>query len=280
MDFPRCETLVTQYLLGQDWQLADARALALDIWQDLSGREQSVQDPVKFIQTQAALHYAVILHNLLSEPSSGPRERAWAELKTWLTKNAPLLATDSTAQDELVQETLIELHSKLAANPLNAPRALWGYLLQTMRHKRTDHHRRATAVKRGDDTLLSLEELNDEDADEQTSAWQETVAVANALRTDPRDIENQVTDQDLRARLQTLFRAHLRSEMQIQVAEAHFLDGLSPQEIAELLGKRPHEIRLIKARVVKILRALPPPARQELYEILEKFEGKKDSDNE
>jgi RNA polymerase sigma factor (sigma-70 family) len=265
MDFSLCQTLVTQTLLAQGWQLADPHTLAQEIWLNaapLSPRE---------IAKQLPFHYAPHLYAICAEPKHPDFSQAWEELKSWLTKHVPLFTEDPAEQDELVQETLIELHSRLPANPLKAPRALWAYLLQIMRNKRTDHHRRATAVKRGDDTLLALEDLTPAHADppqaaDEGASWEET----RGPHTDPRETENQVTDQDLRQRLSTLFRTHLRSETQIQVAEAHFLDGLSPQEIAGLLGKRPHEIRLTKARVVQILRALAPPVRQELFEILDR----------
>lgn len=264
MDFFKFETLVTKYLDDQGWQIVDVPPLAQEIWQTLDGQNPSAQEATKFIGTQITLRYAVRLYEVCRQPTHPHFPRAWEELKTWLTKNAPLFTADPTEQDELVQETLIELHHRLPSDPLNAPRALWAYLLQIMRNKRTDHHRRATAVKRGDDTLLSVEELNENHAEGPTT-WEET----QGPQTDPRDTENQVTAQDVRIRLQTLFQTHLRSDMQIQVAEAHFLDGLSPQEIAELLGKRPHEIRMIKARIVQTLRELPPSVHQELLEILD-----------
>lgn len=270
MDFLACQTHITQALLAQGWQLANPQMLAQEIWRNdepLSVRE---------ITKQLPFHYAAQLYALCRAPEHPDFSQAWEEVKSWLTKNAPLLTTDSAEQEDLVQETLIELHTRLPDDPLKAPRALWAYLLQIMRNKRTDHHRRATTVKRGEDELLSLEELNASSTDDPPTTWEDT----QGPQTNPRDTEDQVTAQDLRQRLATLFQTHLRSETQIQVAEAHFLDGLSPQEIADLWGKKPHEIRMTKARIVQTLRELPPAARQELFEILDKLEGENKPEHE
>ncbi|HNB54708.1 MAG TPA: sigma-70 family RNA polymerase sigma factor [Anaerolineales bacterium] len=270
MDFSALQTHITEALLAQGWQLADPHTLAQEIWlndETLSARESTKQLP---------FHYAAHLYAICRAPEHPDFSQAWEELKNWLTKNVSLFTTVPAEQDDLVQETLIELNTRLPSNPLKTPRALWAYLLQIMRNKHTDHHRRATAVKRGEDNLLSLEDLNDASGNETATSWEEI----HGTQTNPRATEDQVTAQDLRQRLVTLFQTHLRSENQIQVAEAHFLDGLSPQEIADLWGKKPHEIRMIKARIVQTLRDLPPTARQELFDILDKFGEEKDSDYE
>ncbi|MCB9134679.1 MAG: sigma-70 family RNA polymerase sigma factor [Anaerolineales bacterium] len=272
MDFSDLQTHITQALLAQGWQLADPHALAQEIWAALNAPALSPQAITK----QLSFYYAAHLYIICRTPEHPNSSQAWEELKRWLTKNAPLFTTVPAEQDDLVQETLIELHTRLPDDPLKAPRALWAYLLQIMRNKRTDHHRRATAIKRGEDELLSLEEVNASSTHDAPTTWEET----HGPQTDPRATEDQVTAQDLRQRLTILFQTHLRSAAQIQVAEAHFLDGLSPQEIADLWGKKPHEIRMTKARIVQTLRELPPAARQELFEILDKLEGENESEHE
>jgi DNA-directed RNA polymerase specialized sigma24 family protein len=77
-----------------------------------------------------------------------------------------------------------------------------------------------------------------------------------------------VSDQEVRRQLRQFGLEHLPTELQRQVFEAHFLDGLTPAEIAGLLGKQPHEIRLIKARTVKKIKELSPTAMQQLLEII------------
>ncbi len=265
MDFSACENIVTQYLLGQDWQLVNGHTLGLALWQEAETRKLPAEERAQFFRVQIPLCYAVHLYEICRQPSHEYHPRAWNELSIWLFKNGQKIVADEAEREEIVQETLIEFERRLPTNPLQAPRALWAYLLKTMQNTRTDRHRRRSAIKRGEEATLYLEEMEKDNNTEEADAWQETIGT---LQTAPRDTENQVTELEVRSRLQALFRKHLRSELQIQVAEAHFLDGLSPQEIAGLMHKLPHEVRLVKARIVQVLRNLPPDDHAELHNIL------------
>lgn len=255
MDLPQCEHLVAQYLLGQDWQLADPQALARAIWEDLTRQKRPPAHPVAFVRLQTAFYYAAVLHEALCAPPGERHDRAWDEVKAWLFKNIGRITADPLDQEEVVQETLIELHKRLPAHPLKAPRALWTFLLKTMRNRRTSLHRQESAIKRGGNALRSLEDLND----------QEHLPAPPAETPDP---ETNVTEQDLHQRLRAFFQKHLPTDLQRQVAEACFIEGHSPMDVAALLGKQPHEVRLVKTRIVQTLRSLPPEARRELYSLL------------
>jgi RNA polymerase sigma factor (sigma-70 family) len=171
----------------------------------------------------------------------------------------------------LIQETLAALKPQLLKTPLQTPYTFLAYAAQAMQHKQIDLVRQRTSQGRDIRKQESLEEL------EETKAfWEKEIS---EQKEDWRTMERAVSDAEVRRQLQAFFRRHLPTDLQWQVAEAHFLDGLSPIEIAGLMGKRPHEVRMVKARIVAQLRMLPPDARQELLTILSPL-NKGSSDDE
>jgi RNA polymerase sigma factor (sigma-70 family) len=169
--------------------------------------------------------------------------------------------------EDLVQETLIELQQQLlrpaAQQPaIKAPWAFFVYSLQVLRNKAIDRERRETAeVHGGGVTILSLEEM-------------ETVLPGEEAALRPRDdlqqrhTEEIVSEKQREEQLIAFFEEVLPTDLQRQVARATFVDELKPSEIAALLGKQPHEIRQVKARILDTLRNLPPDQRQRLLDIL------------
>ncbi len=264
-DYARCCQCVRQYLTAQGWQLADPLELASQIWQDLSAPLPSESTAVKAIQTQVWQRYAVFLHENCRQPGSDRCEQAWTELYRWLRQQAHRFTADRDEQDSLVQLAISDLQARLEQSPLKAPRALWAYALQTMRAKMIDEHRRRTAVMRGDGLELSLEEISAGQSGPAESDWEEHIS---DHETSERSVEDHVANEQVRQQLRDFFRTHLATDLQLRVAEEHFLNGLSPQEIARLLGKKPHEIRMIKARIVQTLHHLPPEAHRKLLDIL------------
>ncbi len=260
-------------MLGQGWGLISPAVLAVQIWDDLQKRNVVQTTDEQMLKTIVWQQYAVILHDACCRPHNDEQyQLAWHEFSVWLTKQAYQVTSHLQEQEDVVQETLIELQSKLRQKGLRAPRTLWAYALQTQRRKQIDMHRKRTAKKRGEDKIVSLEAIGTDDAE---SRWEEKLAVSvtdlAALEdngVNRRGIENEMADQEIEEQLQIFFQQHLPTPLQRQVAAAFFLDGLAPKEIAALLGKKPHEIRLLKARVVKRLRNLPPSQRQELLQIV------------
>lgn len=267
-----CEYVVRAYLAGQGWSLVDAAELSDAIWQDLRGK-----GPVgaQAVQTAVWEHYAVVIHDHCRRPASDQHDAAWSELKAWLARQAPKVNDDPRDQEEIVQETLIDLERRLDETPLHAPRALWAYALATLKRNDVDLYRKRTAEKRGEGKVGSLEGLaaayqEEEDA----GSWEESLQAAGQ-RPGERSTERTVVEREVREQLQALFREYFSSEWQLRVAEAHFLDDLRPAEIAELTGKSPHEIRMVKARAVRKLRNLPADERERLLEILAGAEEEK-----
>jgi RNA polymerase sigma factor (sigma-70 family) len=254
-----CLFLTEQYLQGQGWALVDPAEMAAEIWRELAGQGLQGTTAVNAVNTGIWLRYAGCLYHLCRQPGATGYPAAWGELRSWLLRQSGQVTSDNQRQEELVQEVLITLSDRLTTVTLQAPRAFWAYSLQILRNKHIDLHRRAKAVKRGDDSVLSLEEMHDE------NDWQETLAANQEASRESEDI---VADAEIRQQLKALFQQHLGSELQRQVAEAHFLDGLSPVEIGALMGKPAHEIRLVKARVVNTLRHLPTAASRQLDTIL------------
>lgn len=174
---------------------------------------------------------------------------------------------DPRDQQEIVQEALVDLQNRLDASPLDTPRALWAYALAVLKRQDVDLHRRRTAEKRGEGKVGSLEGLAAAQGDEEANNWEESLQEAGQ-RPRERSTERAVADREVREQLRAFFQEHLSSSWQLRVAEAHFLDALSPSEIAGLTGKTPHEIRMMKARAVRTLRNLPAAERQRLLDIL------------
>ena len=264
-DKARCHHIVQQYLQRHNWQLIDSHSLAGHIWEDASAENLSGEAAVEFTQTQVWQRYAVLLHDLCRQNESNLHERAWDELSAWLSEQAHRFTPNSDERNTLVQETAADLYRHLEKSPLKSPRAFLAYALSTLRRKNIDLHRRETAIKRGSNDALYLEEMETGHADEDKPHWEDTISDAeNRVQS----TEQAFVTKEFRQKIQAFLREHLATDLQIQVTEAHFLDGLTPKEIAQLMGKKPHEIRMAKARAVQALRSLPPGARQELLRLI------------
>jgi len=268
LDRTFCEYVVRSYLGGQSWSLVDAAELADAIWGDLSRKELARQEAVQTVETATRERYAALIHDLCRQPASAQQNAAWSELKAWLARQAPRVNDDPRDQEEIVQEALIDLRQGLEESPLRKPRAFWAYALLALKRKSIDLHRKRTAEKRGEDRVRSLEGLSaDVEEDEVLGSWEEGVQETDQ-RLNERTTERSVVKREVRAQLRAFFERHFSSSWQLRVAEAHFLDGLQPAEIAGLTGKTPHEIRMVKARAVRKLRNLPADERERLLEIL------------
>jgi RNA polymerase sigma factor (sigma-70 family) len=252
---------VIRYLLGQGWQLANPAVLAGEVWQALAGRHLAGPAAIEAVYNQVWLHYAALLHGHCRQDTPV----AWAELSRWLQQQAHSYHPND--REPLVQETILNLQRRLRAGPLDTPRAFLGYALTALRHRHIDLHRRRTAARRRQDRQLPLADLETGRPEQELVNWEDVNTAGSG-----RETEEAVADQQARHQLRAFFRAHLASAWQRRVAELHYLEDLSPAEIAPLLGKRPHEVRLIKARLVQNLRDLPPSAQQELQAILSGFD--------
>lgn len=273
IDQSDCVYVVTQYLLGQEWGLISPQDLAKQITLQLP-TASCTQDN---IHKQVWLTYGAVLHDSCCDPQGKLYEKAWGELKTWLERRIPGLHPQPEEPEVILQETLAVLHQKFLSDRLNMPMTLFAYALQVLRNKNIDYSRRQAAVWRGGGNELYLEELEAEQMDADAS-WEDKLAANSDA---PPGVEKIVIDEDISQRLREFFQKHLPSPLQYEVAVAHFVDGLSPIEIAGLMGKRPHEIRLAKARVVKALRILPPEIRQELLSLLDAIDfSEKGAENE
>jgi RNA polymerase sigma factor (sigma-70 family) len=244
--------------------LLDPAELAQELYPEVVAAIGRGQPAERTLQNAVWQRYGAHLYNCCCDRLSPHYQRAWTELGQWLERQAPRLVAAYADQQELVQETLIDLEAAFGRAALSQPYTLWAYALQALRHRSIDRSRRDKAFKRGEGLELSLEEVK-ADPEEGDGGWEERLAPADAER---REVEAQVTGEDTYRRLQRLFRDSLATPLQILVAEAHFLEGLTPQEIAARLGKQPHEIRQLKARIVHTLRHLPPERYQELMALL------------
>ncbi|MEW5989511.1 MAG: sigma-70 family RNA polymerase sigma factor [Chloroflexota bacterium] len=262
-----CAYVVTQFILGQRWRLVDHAEMAARIWAEVRDRGLAGPAAVQTVQQMALQLYARLLHDACRQPAGGQRERAWLELGRWLTRHAARLTDDPAGQDELVQETLASLQNRLATAPLDAPQTLWAYALRSLHNRQVDHHRRQAAAKRRQSKVVRLE---DTPAGPDSDDWQEKVAAPSDRQA---DLEGALVKKEIRLQLRVFLRANLPTTLQQRVAELHFLEGLSPAEIAPLLGKEPHEIRLVKARVVQTLRNLRPELQNRLLRLLEGGNG-------
>lgn len=272
LDKSQAILLVSQYVHTQDWQLVDAVQFAETLWL-VSGSEATKNA----IETQIWQRYAAILHETCRQSNGAAYQRAWHELDSWLRRQWRVLPRQPQEQDEALQETLAALQIQLEKNSLKAPRAFLVYALQTLRRTVIDLERKKTAVSRGgDQEIVSWEELHENGPDQPAAPIQPEAAVPGNFE---RRVEYVVSEREVRAKLKIFFSQHLKSEQQILVAELLFLDGLHPKEIGELLHKEPHQIRMIKSRIVQTLRSLPPADQQELLRLLDKANGEESDES-
>ncbi|MCA9950129.1 MAG: sigma-70 family RNA polymerase sigma factor [Anaerolineales bacterium] len=261
-----CTYHVTQFMLGQAWQLVEPHVLAAAIYVDLRERGLDGAAAVQAIRPQILGRYAVIVYERCCDPTHVHNSRAWQELRGWLQKQTYNIAIHVNDREDVLQETMLQLQTTLDNAGLAVPRTLWMYALQVLKRKAIDMYRVDTAVSRGGGTItLSLEDMSAEGIDRAALAGTQHALTG----LDERRIENSVSNREARTELKAFFQQQLRSEQQQLVAELHFLDGLSPKEIAALLGKKPHEIRMVKARVIQTLRALPTDEQERLLRILD-----------
>ena len=265
-EYAECVEIVTQYLLGQGWKLVPPEALAMQVWQALNTKIQTKTEAIKQVQSLVWQHYAVLLHDHCRQASDVSSSQAWSELRLWLEKQTLRLNPDLREREDIIQETLLQLHLQLNKTPIESPRAFLVYVLQVFKGKNVDYHRRKTAVKRGEENTVYLEDGIPASSQNKDTNWEDRFK--SVEENEDRIVENAIADEDVRSQIRTFFRTYISSPLQLQVAEAHFLDGLSPVEIARLLNKQPHEIRMAKARVVNTLRNLSPDVRAKLLEIL------------
>jgi RNA polymerase sigma factor (sigma-70 family) len=263
-DLPTCTYLTAQYLCAQQWELADPLALAAEIYQALAGQTLAGEAAVEAIHTQIWQRYAERLHHACRQPGPAEYERAWQEMGHFLWQQSPQLACPAGEREDVVQDALAHLQNHLRQNSLKAPRTFFVFALQALRNKAIDQERKRTAVFRGGgQNPLSWEAIK-----EAAVAERATVTSVTARGFGERRVEKAVSDREVRAKLKAFFQQHLGSEQQLLVAELYFLDGLELKEIAGLMGKRPYEIRLVKARIVQTLRSLTAEEQQMLLELL------------
>lgn len=250
LNHPQCLAIVAQWLLAHDWQLANPEQLTNHFWQ--------TPMPLKAIQDGIWQGYGVILHNYCCDPAGANYQRAWHELSQWLQKQLYKLPGTPKDHEEIAQESLINLQTRLTKEPLTHPRTLWAFAFQTARNQAIDLNRRRTTAKRGSEEEMPADEPDAEES------WLEQKTLDNS----PHQIEQAAGEAISRQQLLTFFERLLPTRLQYQVAVMHFLDNLEPAEIAPLLGKKAHEIRLVKARIVETLRNLPPESKRDLLAIL------------
>jgi RNA polymerase sigma factor (sigma-70 family) len=251
-------SLVSRYLAGQGWALIEPAGLSNAIWESMAGKAAE-----SAVLGQIPRRYGAILHAHCHQPDSAQYEQAWQEVKNYLDRTIGRLESHPSTQQEVIQETLIALQQ---AQPLQQPQAFQIVAFQTLRSRHIDWHRRQTAEKRDWRKTVPLEELGKSDEkDTYESGWEKYLRSSKGVW---RTIESTVSNQEVRQQLLQFAQKHLSTDLQQMVFEAHFLDGLKPAEIAALLGKQPHEIRLVKARVINKLKSLPPPEIELLLSIL------------
>lgn len=252
--------LTGRYLAGQKWFLRSAEELGREVWQEVSQvAHLSAEQFKKRVEQGIWQKYGELLHNCCLDQTKVLYQPAWEEVAYFMsTKIAPNLLSQPDQQQELVQNSLKKLQKKLETEPLNTPRTFLAYIVQVMTSGRVDLHRVQTAQKRGgEDGENYIEELEEKDAH-----WERRA-------TNPgQSVENEVSELEIQQQLEQFFRQHLPTELQYKVAVAHFIEGLEPGEIASLLGKPAHEVRLVKARIVQKLRSLSEEERVRLYQIL------------
>ena len=266
LDFDACLFQTARYMEAQRWKLVDALSLATRFWPELQGRGLRGRRAREALETAVWQNYAEVLYDSCRQPHGADQERAWIELGRWLEEKARGRISHAQEREDVVQEALIRLHDAFEKDALRAPRALWTFALQALLGSSADRWRRRAAQKRGEDRAESLE-ANEERRDGRALRRQPLTAPPGEPSLRP--LEDTVIDRDLRRQLEAFFEEHLKSELQLEVAMAYYLEGHTPAEIAALLHKTPHQVRMVKSRLVRALRALPEKETEQLLAILD-----------
>ena len=245
-------SLISNYLETRDWQLLTAEQVMAQLPKWLLDQAIGHQLPKKIIRWLWQL-YGITLHDFCRKPSAIQHNHAWTELRQWLMRRGSRLIRPNDLEN-VVQETLIRLMLQLYKRPLTDPKTIWAYATRTLRSTAIDYTRQQNASKRGSGLVLSLEQLQYGD-DENEADWEEWLVSAEISQ---RQTETKLMIKHADATLRTLFAQHLTTEQQQQVAIAYFLYDMQPKEIADAMKKPSHQIRLTKARIVKKLQGKKP----------------------
>lgn len=252
-----CEYEVRRYLVGQGWELVAPSEIVSVVWPVVAAQSLQREAATKRVQTLAWQQYGIQLHNACCDPADTVRyERAWHELRALLVKQVTRYTANSYQQEEVVQIALLKLHKRFQKRGLDAPQTIYLFCRQTLKHSAIDWGR-------SDKTVRGKEVEWDDEGEGEEGSYERPMIDESAL-----PVEDRVTNEDTRQRLTAFFAEHLPTDLQRVVAQAHFIDGLAPAKVARLLSKKPHEVRLTKARVVKKLRNLSPVAQQQLLQLL------------
>lgn len=277
LDRDACIFYTERYLRGQAWGLVDAQSLADRLWPALQNQNLRGEAAKQAVETAVWQDYATVLYDSCRRPQHPLSRQAWTELQGWLEKQARSRVSHENEREEVVQETMIRLHDAFENNGLAAPRALWAFALQTLRNTNIDRHRRRTTQKRDDSKTRSLEEHAEQ---RHHTAVRPLPVDALPGKRRLRPLEDTVINRDRRRQLDQFFERHLSSDLQLFVARSFFLENQTPAQIAALMQKTPHEVRMIKARVLRTLRALPPSEIDSLLEILGAPYGGEEEDHD
>lgn len=157
--------LVQAFLTDQRWRLVEASELSAEIDQLIRNKTFENAKALKtYIQKQAWGLYGAAVHDRIIDKDHPQYEDAWYDVERWMRRSVRGVTQNLLWREQIVQDVMIYLQKYLQDNPLNEPKALWGYISRCMINKRTDLHRASEAKKRRPNQERSLDD--DDDSDE------------------------------------------------------------------------------------------------------------------
>jgi RNA polymerase sigma factor (sigma-70 family) len=225
--------------------LVKPNQLAQDLWEDYCEGNLTMSD---FSELRLVIYqrYSVMLFESCRDQKSHTHEQAWQELRNILIKKAQQKASTFVDWEDSVQETLIMAHSYLLEERVKKPEQFISLTCKMLKNKKLDTLRHLNAKKRGDGEVYSLDAILENKHEQFWKGFRNTEQEALFI------VGQQF--------LVTAFQALLSTHNQQQVAHLYYLQHLKPREIAQILDKKPHEVRQTVLRVKKRLELFLPEA--------------------
>ena len=263
MQQERIKHLVYQYMIGQGWELEGPEEVARQVIESLKEQTLASEVALKSVVYQAVWRcYTPILYAYCQDTASEKYERAWQETREWLMRGARSKLANESDQDDMVQETLIKLQTRIGQ--CRQPAAFLAFATKVLINTIKDAWKKEQTVKKGGGQVLSLNkviEAHSDSGDDDRLYFGEQ---------DERQTERLAATLMARQRLSLFLQEHFPSAFQREVLMIILADDVTKSaEIAKLLGRKPHQIRQVRSRLQNGLRNLLPDALDELREILE-----------
>ena len=243
---PHFINFVVTYLENRNWLLEAPEKFAEEMWNDTETGKLVVAD-YKALRVIIFRRYSAVVWAMCQdEENAGTYDQSWQALREFLSKKARQRMPNFNDWEDAVQESLITTHRYLQLNRIKKPEQFLNLITTLLYNGMVDKTRHQDAKKRGGNKVTSLEELLENNQEQDYQGFRNTEQQALFA----------VAEQNLAKK----FEEVLNTCNQKSVAKMYFIQQLKPREIAQIMGKAPHEIRQTVLRVRKRMKKFLPEA--------------------